>query len=86
MPLPHWRFQMTYAASQINGRLSNQSPVARLVRRGQIVAGGGGSNMEEGGTASGVRQPRSPPEPVLSGQAARPLPNTDAPDTDFWRS
>lgn len=72
-------FQQTYAASQA-GDL-----VRSLVRLGKTAAGDTGS-QDEGGAASSVREPRSPQEPVLTGQAARPLPNADAPDTAFWRT
>lgn len=90
MPLPQWRFQLAYATSQRGWRLAygplRGGEVAGLVRRGKIAAGDGHSDLEEGGAASGVRQPRSPQEPVLTAQAARPLPSADAPDTAFWRT
>lgn len=66
--------------------------LARLVAEGyKIAASGGGdrrsdSGEEPGTAACGVREPRSPLEPVLMGSAARSLPHADAPDLSFWRT
>lgn len=79
-PLPQQQFQQTYVSSE-EGDI-----VSTLVRLGKAAAGDTGSLDGEGGAASGVRQPRSPQEPVLTGQAARSLPSVDAPDTAFWRT
>ncbi len=97
-PLEEWRFQMLqseYLRQASSPELwERRSPVpefvlerlASLVAEGyKIAAGGHADGDEPGAAAAGVREPRVPLEPVLTGSAACALPSADAPDYAFWR-
>ena len=98
-PLSAWRFRLLYSGHQRLQDLMERDPhrapissaalqrIADLVRRGQEIAATVRPDEDEPGTAaSGVREPRVPFEPILTGCAARPLPTPDAPDQSFWRT
>ncbi len=97
-PVGLWRFRLLQEAYLRHAAEVEQEPqddqvplfvlerLATLVAEGyKIAAGGGAKGDEPGAAACGVREPRVPPEPVLVGCAARPLPTPDAPDESFWR-
>ena len=97
-PMESWRFQLLQAAFLRHAAEEQQEPnrahipdsvlerLAALVAEGYRIAAGGNAEGEEPGTAAcGVREPRVPLEPVLTGCAARSLPTQADPDQSFWR-
>lgn len=98
-PLEEWRFRLLqeqYLHQASSHELwERRSPVpefvlerlASLVAEGYRIAAGGSADGEEpGAAAAGVREPRVPHEPMLSGSAARSLPSAESADTSFWRT
>lgn len=96
-PLEEWRFYVLQAEYLRRAAEPEQSPspisdfvleqLATVLAEGyKIAAGNRGDGEEPGAAAAGVREPRVPREPVLSGSAARPLPSANSPDTSFWRT
>ena len=100
-PLSEWRFRLLYgghrrrlgeALTEPDAlRVPASSPalehLADLVRLGQeIEAKVRREGDEPGASASGVREPRVPIEPLLCGCTARPLPTPNDPDQSFWRT
>ena len=97
-PLEEWRFRMLqaeYLRRAAEPEQPSPSPIsefvleqlATLMAEGYKIAAGGNKDGDEPGAASaGVREPRVPREPVLSGAAARSLPSANSPDTSFWRT
>ena len=62
-------------------RLMRQVETEELVRLGRQIFVGTDSDGEDGGAAaSGIREPRVPPEPILTGFSTRPIPVLDGPD------
>ena len=97
-PVGQWRFKLLqevylrHAAEVGQDARGDEIPelvlkqLATLVAEGyKIAARGGAGDDEPGAAACGVREPRTPLEPVLVGCAARALPTPDAPDEAFWR-
>ena len=97
-PVGFWRFELLQEAFLCHAAEAEQDArgdgvpayaleqLAALVAEGyKIAAGGGPEGDEPGAAACGVREPRTPLEPVLVGCAARALPTPDAPDESFWR-
>ena len=96
-PFSAWRFHLLYGGYQRTRLRMEPDPHTRpasspalerhagLVRLGREIAATARPD-EPGTVTSGVREPRVPFEPVLSGCAARPLPAPDAPDQSFWRT
>ena len=97
-PLEEWRFRMLqceYLRRAAEPEQSSASPIsafvleqlATLLAEGYKIAAGGSKDSDEpGAAAAGVREPRVPREPVLSGSAARSLPSAESADTSFWRT
>ncbi len=98
-PVGLWRFRLLQEAYLRHANQAEQDSrgegissfvveqLAALVAEGyKIAAGGNAGGDEPGAAACGVREPRVPPEPVLVGCAARPLPTPNAPDESFWRT
>jgi hypothetical protein len=97
-PMEWWRFQLLQEAFLRRAAEEKQEPdrvrvpevvlerLAALVAEGyRIAAGNSEAEEEPGAAACGVREPRVPLGPVLTGCAARSLPTRDAPDLSFWR-
>lgn len=98
-PLEEWRFRMLQqeylrraAEPEQNSDQSSISAfaleqLAALMAEGYKIAAGGSPDSDEpGAAAAGVREPRVPLEPVLTGCAARSLPSLDTPDNSWWRT
>ena len=98
-PVEPWRFQVFQEAYLLHTAQAEPDPrsdqippfvleqLATLVAEGyKIAAGRSAEGDEPGASACGVREPRTPLEPVLVGCAARSLPSPNAPDESFWRT
>jgi hypothetical protein len=97
-PMELWRFRLLQEAFLRYSVEKEQKPgyirisnfvlerLAALVAEGYRIAAGGSAEGEgPGAAACGVREPRVPLEPVLTGCATCPLPLPDPPDLSFWR-